>query len=203
MTSALNEEAEFNIDPPVEETPRPAQGGPTRPPTVLQVLPALITGGAERGCVDMSRAVVEGGGEAIVASAGGPMTHELTRAGATHITLPVDSKNPLVMRANIGRLAELIKTHHVDIVHARSRAPAWSSYFATRRTKRHFVTTFHGTYSHENAFKRKYNSVMGRGERVIAISEFIAGHIRRLYGLPISSIRVIPRGVDLQKFNRS
>ncbi len=201
MTSALNEGTEISIDPLGEEPPAEADIPWGRAPSVLQVLPALVTGGAERGCVDISRAVVEGGGTAIVASAGGPMEHELTRAGATHVTLPVDSKNPMVMRANIARLAELIQLHTVDIVHARSRAPAWSAWYAARRTGRHFVTTFHGTYSHENAFKRKYNSIMARGERVIAISEFIAGHIRRIYGLPISKIRVIPRGIDLQRFD--
>ncbi len=201
MTNELNDEPEISTDPPGGETPAAAETAWGRAPTVLQVLPSLVTGGAERGCVDISRAVVEAGGTAIVVSSGGPMEHELTRAGATHVTLPVDSKNPLVMRANISRLVELIKLHTVDIVHARSRAPAWSALYAARRTGRHFVTTFHGTYSHENAFKRKYSSIMARGERVIAISEFIAGHVRRIYGVPISRIRLIPRGIDLQRFD--
>lgn len=201
MTNQLNDDPEISIDPPGGETPAAAETAWGRAPTVLQVLPSLVTGGAERGCVDISRAVVEAGGTAIVVSSGGPMEHELTRAGATHVTLPVDSKNPLVMRANISRLVELIKLHTVDIVHARSRAPAWSALYAARRTGRHFVTTFHGTYSHENAFKRKYSSIMARGERVIAISEFIAGHVRRIYGVPVSRIRLIPRGIDLQRFD--
>ena len=91
---------------------------------VLQVLPSLVTGGVERGTVDMAEAVVAAGGRAIVTSEGGPMAHQLARVGAVHVTLPLASKNPLVMRANIARLGEVIETHGVDIVHARSRAPA-------------------------------------------------------------------------------
>src|SRR3989338_1154460 len=127
--------------------------------------------------------------------------HDLKRARAEHFTLPVDSKNPLVMFANIGRLTRLIKDQGVDIVHARSRAPAWSSYFAAKRAGVHFVTTFHGTYSCGNRLKRYYNSIMTRGERVIAISSFIAGHIRQIYGVPTSKIRIIRRGVDLNSFD--
>lgn len=170
--------------------------------TVLQVLPALgASGGVERGTVEIAGAIVEAGGRAIVASAGGPMTHDLKRAGAEHVTLPVDSKNPFTVRANIGRLANLIRAEKVDIVHARSRAPAWSAFFAAKQTDVHFLTTFHGTYSAENWLKRRYNSIMTRGERVIAISGFIAGHIRRVYGVPPSRIRVIHRGVDLARFD--
>ncbi len=171
-------------------------------PTVLQVLPALgAGGGVERGTVEIAQAIVGAGGRSLVASSGGPMAHEFTRVGAQHFILPLASKNPLVMRANIQRLADLMDAEDVDIVHARSRAPAWSSYFAARQTGRRFVTTFHGTYSTGNWVKRRYNSVMIRGERVIAISAFIAGHVRRVYGVPASRIRVIHRGVDLERFD--
>ncbi len=170
--------------------------------TVLQVLPALgASGGVERGTVDVARAVVEAGGRALVASSGGPLEHDLARVGAEHVTLPVHSKNPLVMRANIGRLADLISKENVDIVHARSRAPAWSAYFATRRTNCHFITTYHGTYSQGFWLKNRYNSVMTKGERVIAISNFIAGHVRQMYGIPAAHIRVIHRGVDTERFD--
>ncbi len=169
--------------------------------TVLQVLPALETGGVERGTVDVANAVVAAGGRSIVASAGGRMEHELSRGGAEHVTLPVDSKNPLVMRANIRRLARIIKSENVDVVHARSRAPAWSAIAAANKTGRRFVTTFHGTYGNRNLFKRRYNSVMTRGERVIAISDFIAGHMREVYGVPAGKIRVIHRGVDIARFD--
>ncbi len=171
--------------------------------TVLQVLPAMEAGGGgvERGTVEIAQAITEAGGHALVASNGGRMIHELKRVGAEHIQLPLASKNPFVMYGNIARLAHVIETHDVNIVHVRSRAPAWSAYFAARQTGAHFVTTFHGTYGIQNPFKRRYNAVMTKGERVIAISGFIAGHIRQHYGTPSSHIRVIHRGVDLNKFS--
>ncbi|MCB2102347.1 MAG: glycosyltransferase family 4 protein [Rhodobacterales bacterium] len=172
-----------------------------RPPTVLQVLPALGQGGVERGTVEVAAAVTAAGGRAIVASAGGMMEHALKRAGAEHVTLPLDSKNPLVMRGNVGRLVDLIKAEGVDVIHARSRAPAWSALPAARRTGIHFVTTFHGTYNASWWGKRRYNAIMTRGERVIAISRFIAGHMHKIYGTPASRIRVIHRGVDVARFD--
>ncbi|WP_316976099.1 glycosyltransferase family 4 protein [Shumkonia mesophila] len=197
------EEAQDNTGaPPVEQEPASPMPSDGRRVTVLQVLPALgAGGGVERGTVEIARAIVEAGGRSLVASAGGLLVHDLTRAKAEHFELPVDSKNPLVMRANIARLARLIVEENVDIVHARSRAPAWSAYFAAARAGRRFVTTFHGTYGAGNPLKRKYNSIMTRGERVIAISSFIAGHIRQVYGVPAARIRVIPRGVDLERFD--
>lgn len=198
----MNEEVHDNIGAtPVEQEPHSPTPSAGRRVTVLQVLPALGGGGVERGTVEIARAIVDAGGRALVASAGGLMIHDLTRAKAEHVELPVDSKNPLVMRANIARLAKLIVEENVDIVHARSRAPAWSAYYAAARTRRRFITTFHGTYSAGNPLKRRYNSIMTRGERVIAISSFIAGHIRQIYGIPAARIRVIPRGVDLERFD--
>lgn len=170
-------------------------------PVVLQVVPSLNTGGVERGAIDIAAAITKAGGTAIVASEGGSMAHELTRAGALHITLPLASKNLWVMYRNIGRLARIIVAHQVDIVHARSRAPAWSARAAAKRTGRHFVTTFHGTYNIENRFKRRYNAIMTTGERVIANSHFIAQHIRENYNVSPSRLRVIQRGVDLQRFD--
>ncbi|MGB0671240.1 MAG: glycosyltransferase family 4 protein, partial [Rhodospirillales bacterium] len=174
-----------------------------RAATVLQVLPTLEMGGGgvERGTCEVAGAIVEAGGRALVASTGGTLEHELRRQGGELIQLPVDSKNPLVMYKNIERLAEIIRREKVEIVHARSRAPAWSALHAARRTGKHFVTTFHGTYGRQGLFKSTYNSVMGRGERVIAISRFIAGHIRQYYGVPADRIRVIHRGVDLARFD--
>lgn len=170
--------------------------------TVLQVLPALGTsGGVERGTVEVAAAVVQAGGRALVASAGGAKEHELGRVGAEHYTLPMATKNPIGIYNNISRLTDLIKQEKVDIVHARSRAPAWSAYYAAKRAKIPFVTTFHGTYGHGNVFKRIYNSAMTKGVRVIAISNFIAGHIRQHYGVPSERIRIIHRGVDLSRFS--
>jgi glycosyltransferase involved in cell wall biosynthesis len=169
-------------------------------PVVLQVLPRLETGGAERGTVDVAAALVAAGWKAIVVSGGGPMVRELERAGAKHITLPVFSKNPVTMWTNVRRLERLIREHEVDIVHARSRAPAWSARAAAERAGARFVTTFHGNYPAPNRFKRKYNSIMARGERVIAISDYIANQVANVYGADPERVRVIHRGIDLSLF---
>ncbi|HYM31307.1 MAG TPA: glycosyltransferase [Candidatus Cybelea sp.] len=182
--------------------PSIATGGEeSRPPVVLQVLPALETGGVERTAVDIAVALVRAGWGAVVASSGGAMVHELERAGAQHVQLPLASKNPLVMRGNIRRLERLIRERGVDIVHARSRAPAWSAKAASERAGVHFVTTFHGTYNHGNALKRRYNTVMLQGERVIANSAFIAEHVRSVYQFGDERLVTIARGVDVHKFD--
>ncbi|HEU0071953.1 MAG TPA: glycosyltransferase, partial [Alphaproteobacteria bacterium] len=175
-------------------------------PTVLQVLPALgsangAAGGVERGTVDVAKALVAAGWNAIVASEGGPLARELDRVGAKHVTLPLASKNPFVMRKNVGRLRDVIAAQGVDIVHARSRAPAWSAEAAAKKEGVHFMTTFHGTYGAKSPLKRAYNAVMTRGERVIAISEFIADHIRATYKIDEARIRVIHRGVEVAHFD--
>lgn len=169
--------------------------------TVLQVLPRLVQGGVERGTIDVAAALVAAGWNAIVASEGGPMVRELDRIGATHLTLPLASKNPFVIRANVDRLAAVIARYEVDIVHARSRAPAWSARYAAKRTGRHFVTTFHNAYGLGSVLKRHYNAVMATGERVIAISNFVGEHAASVYGVPPERLRVIPRGVDVTRFD--
>ena len=170
-------------------------------PVVLQVLPRLVAGGAERGAIDVAVTLAEAGGTSLVASQGGPMEYELQRAGIAHLTLPLASKNPLVMYRNVGRLVRLIQAHDVDIVHARSRAPAWSAAAAVKRTGRHFVTTFHGAYEAGGLLKRRYNGIMVKGERVIANSEFIARHIRETYKVDPARVRLIRRGIDLERFH--
>ena len=172
-----------------------------RRPAVLQVLPSLVSGGVERGTIEVAAALKEAGWTAIVASAGGPMAHELARLGAVHLTLPVDAKNPFTLWLNAGRLAAAIRAHGIDIVHARSRAPAWSALSAARRTGRHFVTTFHNVYGAGNALRRRYNAVMGKGERVIAISRFVGEAATGIYGVDPAVLRIIPRGVDLARFD--
>jgi glycosyltransferase involved in cell wall biosynthesis len=170
-------------------------------PVVLQVLPSLVTGGAERGAIDVAIALAEAGGTPIVASSGGPMVRELNRAGVAHVTLPLASKNPLVIRANIARLTALIAERRVDIVHARSRAPAWSAWAACRRTRTPFTTTVHAAYAFSNPLKKLYNAVMARGRPVIAISDFIAAHVVETYGVDPGHIRMIPRGIDLARYS--
>jgi glycosyltransferase involved in cell wall biosynthesis len=168
----------------------------TRAARILQVVPSLITGGVERGALDVAAALVEAGCGSVVASSGGPMVHELERHGSRHVALPVDKKTPWVIWRNVDRLAELIAREQIDLVHARSRAPAWSAYYAARRMGRPFVTTFHGTYNFDGNLKRRYNAIMTKGERVIAISDFIAEHIVEHYKIDPAKIRVIPRGID-------
>lgn len=170
-------------------------------PTILQVLPELRTGGVERGTLEITRALAEAGWTALVASAGGELSSRVVRAGGEHITLPVKSKNPLTMLNNSGKLATIIRERGVDIVHARSRAPAWSAWRAAREMRCHFITTFHGVYGLQNAAKKRYNSIMVRGERVIAVSHFIAQHILSHYETDPARITVIHRGVDLEQFS--
>jgi glycosyltransferase involved in cell wall biosynthesis len=169
--------------------------------TVLQVLPALETGGVERGTVEMVQAIVRAGGSALVASAGGRLVADVERAGGTHITIKLASKNPARIWRNAARLAFLIRAADVDIVHARSRAPAWSAWLACRRTGAKFVTTWHGVYSENAPGKRRYNAVMARGERVIAISHFIAARLMSRHHVDPGRLRVIPRGVDPAQFD--
>ncbi len=172
-----------------------------RQPVVLQVLPHLDAGGVVRGAIDVAAAQAAAGWTPLVASRGGRGAQELARVGATHMALPLDTKNPLRMRANAARLAHLIRVQGVDLIHARSRAPAWSAWAAARRTNVPLVTTFHGTYGHGTPFKRWYNKVMTRGHVVIAISRHIAAHIEQVYGVAGDRVRVIPRGIDPDMFD--
>ena len=178
----------------------PAAAGTARTPRILQVLPELASGGVERGTIEVAAALKDAGWTPLVASAGGPMTYELQRIGAEHFELPLASKNPLVMRKNADRLRALIRDEAIDLVHARSRAPAWSAYWACKAEGTPFVTTFHGTYGHSTRLKRAYNEVMIKGDLVIAISEHIKRHIMDVYGCPEEKIRMIHRGVDTRIF---
>ena len=176
--------------------------------TVMQILPALESGGVERGTIDVAKALKHEGFEPIVVSKGGVLVYQLREAGITHITLPVGSKNPLTIFLNIGRLVKIIAEHKVDIIHARSRAPMWSAYFACKKTKIKLVATVHGTYSlnfskWENfAPKRIYNQIMLKADRVIAVSNFIKTYLLKNYpGNFLERVTVIQRGADLNYFN--
>ena len=169
---------------------------PPPPPVILQVLPALGGGGVERGAVEMASAIVRAGGVALVASAGGMRSGAIERAGGRNIILPLATKNPFKIWQNAKLLEQVIRNQKVEIVHARSRAPAWSAWIAARRTGVRFLTTFHGSYNENSWIKRQYNSVMARGEVVIAISHYIAELIQKRYGTDPARIRVIHRGVD-------
>ncbi|MES2728899.1 MAG: glycosyltransferase family 4 protein [Pseudomonadota bacterium] len=169
-------------------------------PVIIQIIPALGAGGAEQGCIDMAAGIVKAGGRAIVISAGGPRVAELARTGATHITLPVNSKNPLIMWRNIGRIRRIIRQYQAHIVHVRSRAPAWSALKACVGTSARFMTTCHAPYNTQNKFKHFYNSGIARGARVIAISAFVADYLRQGYDVGDDVIRIIARGVNLTRF---
>lgn len=172
-----------------------------QPLALLQVLPALRSGGVERGTLEIAEAQIAAGFRAIVASAGGEMVPALEALGAKHITLPLTAKSPYALWRNAGALAALARAEGVALIHARSRAPAWSALMAARRARLPFVTTYHGAYNEGFPGKRFYNSVMARGDRVIAISHFIADLIRTRHGVDGARLRVIPRGVDPRRFD--
>lgn len=170
-------------------------------PTILQIIPRLDTGGAELSTIEIAEAIIRAGGRALVATEGGRMADRITALGGEIIVMPVDSKNPLTILANARRLASLVLTRGVALLHARSRAPAWSALIAARRTGIPFITTYHGAYGERGRIKRLYNSVMVRGGAVIANSQYTADLIRGRYGELAGTPRVIPRGVDIKKFS--
>jgi glycosyltransferase involved in cell wall biosynthesis len=163
---------------------------------ILQVLPALEEGGVERGAVEMTEAIARAGGQAIVASAGGRMVPSIERAGGTHVVIPLLTKDPLNILLNARRLRRLVVREQVDLVHARSRAPAWSALIAARRARVPFLTTWHGVYAENLPGKRLYNAVMAKGDRVIAISDFVGRRVAADYGVGPDRLRVIHRGAD-------
>jgi len=168
---------------------------------ILQVIPQMHAGGAERTVIEVAEAIIADGGQAVVVSHGGRLVDELERVGAHHITLDMKTKNPVAIWRNAARLAKIISDHGIDLVHARSRAPAWSAYWAARRTHRPYVTTYHGFYKARSRLKRRYNAIMAQGDRVIANSQFTADHVRAEHGTDPERLRVIPRGVDLAQFD--
>ena len=172
---------------------------------ILQVVPSLTQGGVEKGSLEIAEAIIAAGGKAFIASSGGPMVSELEHLGGIHFSLPLNAKNPLTLMMNSYRLKKLIQEHSIDLVHARSRAPAWSAFWAARLENIPFITTFHGTYNYHTFPKKYYNSIMVRGARVIAISDFIHEHILRHYRSYVEPVHIqtIPRGADLSLFNLS
>ncbi len=169
--------------------------------TVLQVIPRMRAGGAELGCLQIAEALVKAGNRAIVVSEGGQLVESLKAVGAEHVVLPVASKSPLTLARNAARLADMIRRERVSIIHARSRAPAWSALIAARRTGIPFVTTYHSEYSEKNKLKNLYNSVMARSDTVIAVSDYMAHLIRTRYRTPENRIAVIHRAFDDKVFD--
>jgi glycosyltransferase involved in cell wall biosynthesis len=169
--------------------------------TILQVVPRLDAGGSEQAAVEIAQALARAGASALVATEGGRMATAVTAGGGEIVPLPVASKNPITILANARGLARLIEERGVNLIHARSRAPAWSAFLAARRTGRPFVTTYHGAYGNPGPLKGAYNSVMGRGDRVIANSLYTAKLIASRHENACEHIRTIYRGVDESMFN--
>lgn len=170
-------------------------------PAILQIVPKLETGGAERTTVDIAAALAREGFTAYVATQGGRMLTELADAGGEWLRFPANAKAPHTLVANAMRLRNIIRTRSIALVHARSRAPAWSALFAARMAGVPFVTTYHGIYNARSGLKRFYNSVMAKGDAVIANSQWTAAHIASEYRFKPKRLVVIPRGVDFARFN--
>ncbi len=173
---------------------------------VLQVIPKLGYGGAETGCYDIAHYLPENGCESFIVTSGGELTKFVDKKKVKLIKLPVHSKNPLLILVNTILLIGIILFFKISIVHARSRAPAWSCLFATKLTNRKFVTTFHGTYNFSGYLKKFYNSVMVRSDLIIAGSNFIFSHIKENYSEFLKSQKkflVIFRGINVDYFDSS
>ena len=172
---------------------------------ILQVIPRLGYGGAETGCYDLAHFLFEQNCKSFIVTSGGPLVKFIKKEKVKIFRLAVHSKNPIIIFLNTFYLFFIILLYNIDIVHARSRAPAWSCLFACFFSRRKFVTTFHGTYSFSGKFKHFYNSVMVRSNLVIAGSNFIFNHIKENYGQYLNlrnKLMVIFRGVNLEYFNK-
>ena len=171
---------------------------------ILQVIPKLGYGGAETGCFDLAHYLHEHNCKSYIVTSGGPLLKYINKKKVKILRLPVQSKNPILILLNSILLTLLIFFLNVDIVHARSRAPAWSCLIATKLTRRKFVTTFHGTYNFKSDLKKWYNSVMVRSDLIIAGSNFIFSHIKENYSKYLSNKKkflVIFRGINTDYFN--
>ena len=171
---------------------------------VLQVIPKLGYGGAETGCFDIAHYLYENNCDSFLITNGGPLTKFINKKKVKYIRLPVHSKNPLLMFLNTILISIIVLIFNINIIHARSRAPAWSCFFAAKITRRKFVTTFHGTYNFNNKIKKFYNSIMVRSDLIIAGSNFIFNHIQNNYQEYLNNkkkLLVIFRGINIDYFD--
>lgn len=178
--------------------------------TILQIVPSLISGGIERGVVEINNYLVKNGFNSIVLSSGGKLVYQIEQGGGKHITLDVATKNPIKIWKNISNIKNIIKENDVDLVHVRSRAPAWSAYYACKSIKCPLVSTIHGNYSIGcfpiSIFKKWYNSSMIKADRIICVSNYIKEYAYDNYPMfrekfTNSHTKVIHRGVDINVFN--
>jgi len=173
---------------------------------VLQVIPKLGYGGAETGCYDLAHYLHENNCSSFIATSGGDLIKFIDKKKVKLFRLPVHSKNPLIIIFNTFALVFIILVNGISIVHARSRAPAWSCFFATKITRKKFVTTFHGTYNFNNSIKKFYNSIMVRSNLIIAGSNFIFSHINKNYSKYLGAkkkLLVVFRGINVDYFDPS
>lgn len=170
-------------------------------PVIVQILPAMRRGGVERGTIEMAAAIEAAGGRAVVISNGGAMVRHLSRCGATHHQLPVHTKNPLKWAAVRRKLRQILKAEGADIVHVRSRVPAWIALPAARALGIICVSTIHGRFQALSASKRFYNGKMLKTDHVIAISQYVKSLVTKQYFGIEEKLSVIPRGVDVDVFD--
>ena len=171
------------------------------PLTVLIVVPSLQAGAADLGAVDLVRILAAAGNRPIVLSSGGRLEAEIATLGGEFIRADVASKNPFVMMRNAAIMRGIVRKERCDIIHAHGRAPAWSAWIASRLTGTPFVTSWYKGFREQNVFKRLYNSVMARGDRIIAVSDQLAELISHRYGISWGRINVVPLAIDLQRFD--
>ncbi len=169
--------------------------------SVLQVIPQLDVSGAAQGCIDVANYLFENDHNSYVITQSGPSIHKINNYVENVFLLPVHSKNPITMFINIFRIRKLTRKLKIDILHVRSRAPAWSCFFVSKITGVKLISTFHGTYNFTNPLKKFYNSIMLRTDGTIAISNFIMNEISEKYGNKTNIIKLISRGIDLNFFN--
>ena len=172
-------------------------------PNILQVIPTLNISGAEQGCFDVANYLTKNGFTSNVVTSSGYRIDQLKKNGSIVNKIPVHSKNPVTIIFNIFRILKIVKKNDINIIHARSRAPAWSCYFVAKIARIKFITTFHGTYNFNNKIKKFYNSIMLRSDYVIAISEFIYNEIKTKYAYSKKNISVISRGIDIKYLDPS
>ena len=173
---------------------------------VLQVIPKLGYGGAETGCFDIAHYLFENNCSSFLITNGGPLTKFINKKKVKYIRLPVNSKNPIIMLLNTILISVIVFFYNIDIIHARSRAPAWSCFLASKITRKKFVTTFHGTYNFKSKIKKFYNSIMLRSDLIIAGSNFIFSHIKENYKEYLDNSKkflVIFRGINIDYFDAS
>ena len=170
-------------------------------PVIMQIVPAINSGGVEQGVIDINKAIVKAGGVSIVVSSGGKREPEIRKWGGTHIELPVHSKNPFKMFFTARKLRKAIINNNVDVVHPCSRAPAWIAKLAVKGTKAKFVTSCHAAHKIDNSFKRWYNGSVISGDLIMAISYTLADLLKEEYSFDHDKLRIVQRGIVMENYN--